>query len=71
MEPAFNRGDLLFLWMDETPIRTGDIVVFDIKGKDIPIVHRILRVHVEYVRLPLEYCATRCLEPYRLAPARC
>ena len=49
MEPAFNRGDLLFLWMDEQPIQTGDIIVFEIKGKDIPIVHRVLRVHRECV----------------------
>ncbi len=45
MEPAFQRGDLLFLWnrnlLEET--RVGDIVVYNVKGKDIPIVHRVVR----------------------------
>lgn len=46
MEPAFYRGDLLFLtnYKDE-PIRVGDIIVFRIDGRDIPIVHRVLKVH--------------------------
>lgn len=46
MEPAFYRGDLLFLtnYKDE-PIRAGDIVVFKVEGRDIPIVHRVLKVH--------------------------
>jgi signal peptidase len=45
MEPAFQRGDLLFLWnrnlMEETKV--GEIVVYNVKGKDIPIVHRLVR----------------------------
>lgn len=45
MEPAFQRGDLLFLWnrniLAETSV--GEIVVYNVKGKDIPIVHRIVR----------------------------
>ena len=45
MEPAFQRGDLLFLWnrnfLEETKV--GEIVVYNVKGKDIPIVHRIVR----------------------------
>ncbi|PAA86009.1 hypothetical protein BOX15_Mlig003678g1, partial [Macrostomum lignano] len=46
MEPGFYRGDLLFLTNDlEDPIRAGDIAVFRIKGRDIPIVHRVLQVH--------------------------
>ncbi|KAI2809281.1 hypothetical protein RDWZM_003392 [Blomia tropicalis] len=46
MEPAFHRGDLLFLTnYNEDPIRVGDIVVFKIKGRDIPIVHRVLKLH--------------------------
>ncbi|KAH9423502.1 Signal peptidase complex catalytic subunit S11A [Dermatophagoides pteronyssinus] len=46
MEPAFHRGDLLFLTnYKEDPIRVGDIVVFKIKGRDIPIVHRVLTLH--------------------------
>ncbi|KAI9365418.1 hypothetical protein DFJ73DRAFT_807675 [Zopfochytrium polystomum] len=45
MEPAFQRGDLLFLTLGSDPIRAGDICVFKIKNKDIPIVHRVLEVH--------------------------
>jgi len=45
MEPAFFRGDILFLAMSDDPIRVGDICIFKLKGRDIPIVHRVLRVH--------------------------
>lgn len=45
MEPAFARGDLLFLTLESSPIAIGEIVVFKIKGKDIPIVHRVLEIH--------------------------
>ncbi|CAF2490353.1 unnamed protein product [Rotaria sp. Silwood2] len=46
MEPAFFRGDLLLLTnYQEEPIRAGDIVVFRIEGRDIPIVHRVIKVH--------------------------
>lgn len=52
MEPAFHRGDLLILTHDrEAPIRVGDIVVFKIEGRDIPIVHRVLKVHEKYLFL--------------------
>jgi signal peptidase I len=45
MEPGFYRGDILFLNMGTKPVRTGDIVVFNLDGRDIPIVHRVIRVH--------------------------
>lgn len=50
MEPAFHRGDLLFLtnFRDE-PVRVGDIVVFKVEGRDIPIVHRVIKLHEKYV----------------------
>jgi signal peptidase I len=51
MEPAFQRGDILFLNNQDTPIRVGEIVVFKIKDRDIPIVHRVLEVHEKYVTL--------------------
>ena len=45
MEPAFQRGDLLFLWnrnlLRETDV--GEVVVYNVQGKDIPIVHRVVR----------------------------
>jgi signal peptidase len=51
MEPAFHRGDLLLLTHDKDgPVRVGDIVVFKIEGREIPIVHRILKVHEKYVK---------------------
>lgn len=45
MEPAFQRGDLLLLWnrnlVSETAV--GEVVVYNVRGKDIPIVHRVVR----------------------------
>ncbi|KAF1982291.1 signal peptidase complex catalytic subunit sec11 [Aulographum hederae CBS 113979] len=45
MEPAFQRGDLLFLWnrnwREDTKV--GEVVVYNVRGKDIPIVHRVVR----------------------------
>lgn len=50
MEPAFHRGDLLFLTnYQEEPVRVGDIVVFKVEGRDIPIVHRVIKLHEKYV----------------------
>ncbi|KAH0467021.1 hypothetical protein IEQ34_004259 [Dendrobium chrysotoxum] len=45
MEPGFKRGDILFLHMSKEPIRAGEIVVFNIDGREIPIVHRVIKVH--------------------------
>ena len=49
MTPIFERGDLLFLAMPSAPLVVGDIPVFQIKGQPIPIVHRLLEIHIEYV----------------------
>jgi signal peptidase len=50
MSPAFERGDILFLSMfRSSPIVAGEIVVFSIKGRDIPIVHRVLKIHERYL----------------------
>jgi signal peptidase I len=43
MEPAFQRGDLLFLWNRDKTAEVGEIVVYNVKDKDIPIVHRVVR----------------------------
>ncbi|KAK2459821.1 hypothetical protein APHAL10511_008142 [Amanita phalloides] len=46
MEPAFYRGDLLFL--TNPPLeryQSGDITVYKIPGNEIPIVHRVLETH--------------------------
>ena len=45
MEPAFQRGDLLFLSNPKTPIQVGDITVFKLAEREIPIVHRVLALH--------------------------
>ena len=46
MEPAFYRGDLLFLTNPtHERYRTGDITVYKIPGADIPIVHRVIETH--------------------------
>lgn len=45
MEPGFYRGDILFLHQPRGPIETGDIIVFNTNGREIPIVHRVIKVH--------------------------
>ncbi len=52
MEPGFFRGDILFLYQSNAPVRTGEIVVFKLDHRkrepghdDIPIVHRAVTVH--------------------------
>lgn len=45
MEPAFQRGDVLFLWNRENRAKVGDVVVYNVKDRDIPIVHRVMRHH--------------------------
>ncbi|CEP62186.1 signal peptidase complex catalytic subunit SEC11 LALA0_S04e09780g [Lachancea lanzarotensis] len=47
MEPAFQRGDILFLWNRNTLNKVGDVVVYEVNGKDIPIVHRVMREHID------------------------
>lgn len=42
MEPAFYRGDVLFLWNRNQYNNVGDIVVYEIENKQIPIVHRVI-----------------------------
>ncbi|KAM3136143.1 hypothetical protein pb186bvf_011765 [Paramecium bursaria] len=44
MEPAYYRGDILFLTFFQKPIVVGDVIVYKIKDQEIPIVHRVLQV---------------------------
>ena len=45
-EPGFYRGDILFLTHSvDRPVAAGDVVVFSLGGRDIPIVHRAIKVH--------------------------
>ncbi|GMM38706.1 signal peptidase complex catalytic subunit [Saccharomycopsis crataegensis] len=49
MEPAFQRGDVLFLYNRDNYVDVGDIVVYQVKDKSIPIVHRVMNEHhIEY-----------------------
>jgi signal peptidase len=56
MEPAFQRGDIIFLWNRNIYENTkvGEIVVYNVKGRDIPIVHRVVQKfgdgHVLFLR---------------------
>ena len=46
MEPAFYRGDLLFLTNpSDQRYNVGDITVYNVGGQAIPIVHRVLETH--------------------------
>mmetsp|Transcript_13157 Transcript_13157/g.33583 ORF Transcript_13157/g.33583 Transcript_13157/m.33583 type:complete len:178 (+) Transcript_13157:133-666(+) len=45
MEPAYYRGDLLFLSHPSKDVEVGDVVVYKVHGRDIPIVHRVLETH--------------------------
>lgn len=46
MEPAFARGDLLFLTNSaKERFSVGDITVYKIPGQEIPIVHRVIETH--------------------------
>ena len=40
MEPAYYRGDLLFLTHYDEPVLPGDVVVYSLRDQAIPIVHR-------------------------------
>lgn len=45
MEPTFYRGDLLFLTNHtDDRLNLRDVVVFNVKGRPIPIVHRIIDI---------------------------
>ena len=45
MEPVFHRGDLLVLSNRKQAVDVGDVVVYNVKGRDIPIVHRVIKQH--------------------------
>jgi len=46
MDPTMSRGDILVLWMPEK-IHAGDIIVFQIKEREVPIIHRAIEEHRE------------------------
>jgi signal peptidase I len=52
MEPAIHRSNLLVLTnnVEPQPLTVGDIVVYKLPGRRVPIVHRIVRVHENVTR---------------------
>ncbi|KAI3643235.1 hypothetical protein MP228_012790 [Amoeboaphelidium protococcarum] len=52
MEPLFYRGDILFLHLPRhRDIKLGDVTVYKLHGKDIPIVHRVVKLHNQQLNL--------------------
>lgn len=45
MEPGMARGDILFLNQPKDSLHCGDIVVYNVDDREIPIVHRIVKMH--------------------------
>ncbi|OCK92293.1 signal peptidase complex catalytic subunit sec11 [Cenococcum geophilum 1.58] len=43
MEPTFNRGDILFVWNRDEKIEVGDIAVCWFEGRNLPMVHRVIK----------------------------
>lgn len=76
MEPAFQRGDLILLHNRDINGEpgVGDIVVYSVKGRDIPIVHRVVQkwdgsvspllvlvlVLLSHQRAALDLCSSTC-----------
>lgn len=73
MEPAFYRGDILFLTNPpREKFAVGDITVFNVRGANIPIVHRVIEAHdLPCVRpLPLAVSARHCVAVERAPSLR-
>lgn len=71
MEPAFYRGDILFLNMGTAPLRTGEIVVYNAEeDTSIPVVHRIIEVHErqdsEYIDILTKVSSCGCTTATRV-----
>ncbi len=62
MEPGFHRGDILFLNMGKAPIRTGEVVVFNLEGREIAIVHRVIKVHERRNRTHIDILTKVCVK---------
>ncbi|XP_065221699.1 signal peptidase complex catalytic subunit SEC11A-like [Planococcus citri] len=46
MEPAYYRGDLLFVThYDDQPVRIGDVIIFSVKTHPNRLVHRVIKLH--------------------------
>lgn len=45
MRPTINKGDVLFITNQNEAFSIGDIVAFNVKERDVVVVHRIVRIH--------------------------
>ncbi|KAK8794751.1 hypothetical protein WA158_001732 [Blastocystis sp. Blastoise] len=45
MRPGYRRGDVYLLNNHTVPLQLGEIVVYNVKGRNIPIVHRVHVIH--------------------------
>lgn len=60
MAPAFNRGDLLFLWNRQPWITAGEIPVCWFPGSPLPMVHRAIKaITLDGMRYDYDYCISR------------
>ena len=48
MLPAYRRGDVLLIDNRFSELKIGDIVIYNIPGRDIPIVHRLHVINNPY-----------------------
>ncbi|KAL9363622.1 hypothetical protein Peur_046407 [Populus x canadensis] len=44
--PVVVQGDILFLHISKAPVRIGEIVVYNVEGRPVPIVHRVIKVPI-------------------------
>lgn len=44
MEPAFQRGDLIFIWNRNPLVKVGEIPVIWFEGSPLPMTHRAIKV---------------------------
>ena len=62
MEPAFQRGDLLFLWNRDESFGVGDVVACWFSGRDLPMVHRVVqKVSLSIATDVNKRCVLACL----------
>jgi SOS-response transcriptional repressor LexA len=52
LEPGITRGDLLIITSRQKPFEVGEVLVFRIPGKKIPIAHRLMEYHHESAICP-------------------
>ena len=48
MLPAYRRGDVLLIDNRFSELKIGDIVIYNVPGRDIPIVHRLHVINNPY-----------------------